>query len=330
VFEYILRPGFTTREVVTDVSGRGVGMDVVLTNVKKFGGDITLHSEPGRGTRIQIVLPCSLLLSAVLLIQTQERLYSLPTGSIERIIPLKEGEIAVYKNKRTVLYDGNYIPILSLTGALRLPEEGTPNRYGVVLQKGDKKLCLAVPEIVDEEELMMKPLPPHFRNIPLFSGANILTDGRISLVINPARLHAAAQAGGEPVARRKRPRRKRLLVVDDSFVARELLKNILLTYGYDVATAGDGMDGLAHARSHPIDLILSDIEMPRMDGIALTHAVKSDAALRAIPVIILSAREDEEHRRRGIEAGANAYIVKGTFTQHNLISSIEHLVPETA
>ncbi len=330
VYEFILRPGFTTREVVTDVSGRGVGMDVVLTNVKKFGGDIFLTSAPGRGTRIQMVLPCSLLLSTVLLIQVQGRLFSLPTGGIERIVPLSQEEIAVYKNKQTILYEGAYIPVAAVTEALRLPEDSAPSRYGIILHKGEKKLCLAVPDIVDEEELMMRPLPPHVRNIPLFSGANILPDGRISLVVNPALLSAAARAGAAPGGRRRRPRRKRLLVVDDSFVARELLKNILLTYGYEVATAGDGMDALAHARAHPIDLILSDIEMPRMDGIAFTQAVRTDASLRSIPVIILSAREDADHRRRGIEAGANAYIVKGNFTQHNLISSIEQLVPEPA
>jgi two-component system chemotaxis sensor kinase CheA len=191
--------------------------------------------------------------------------------------------------------------------------------------------CLSVPRVTDETELMTKPLPPHLRGNRIITGANVLPDGRIALFINPRAVtdkpvHTAAPAyesRPEPPAIAER---KRILVVDDSLIARELLRNILLASGYDVSLACDGQEALQHLRSHVTDLVLTDIDMPGMDGLTFTRTVKHDPALRSVPVIIVSSKEDEAQRARGKDAGADAYILKGDFHQNNLLATVKRLL----
>ncbi len=329
IYEFIFLPGFTTCEQVTDISGRGVGLDVVLTNLKKFGGEIYIHSETGKRTAFQLLLPCSLILSKVLLIKVHQKFFSLPTGSIDRIVLIENHQISEYQGKKTYLYENVYLPIIVLEDFLAIDYETTYPRYGIILRKGITKICLSVPRVISEAELMTKPLPFHLRNIPAFSGANVLPDGTISLFLNPLAINYSERSIGRRESHIEKYHKRKILVVDDSFISRELIKNILLTYGYEVSTASNGLEALTFLRNNTVELVVSDIHMPRMNGIELTHAMKSDPRLLSVPVIIITSQSEEEHRQRGLEIGADAYIVKGNFTQQNLISTIERLIPVT-
>lgn len=401
VYRLLFRPGFSTREVVTDISGRGVGLDVVATNVHQLGGEVFVTSEPGHGTTFQIVLPTTLTLSRVLLLEVDDRLFSFPVTGTEQIVLLTAASLQSFYGRVVTQWNDQLVPVVLLEDLLGIPHSTRRVRNGLILRTGESLLCLSVPRVVDETELMTKPLPPHLRKNRIITGANVLADGRISLFINPrlatehvsregrslpieggdaarrsadtlpagavgviptslqhpnaSALHADATAHGmamhagatgegvgqhpdwarlwvapdeveERGAAEAAPARRRVLVVDDSLIARELLRNILSVQGCEVALACDGQEAITHLRAHEVDLVVTDVDMPLVDGCSLTRMVREDPALRHIPVIIVSSREEPEQRRLGMAAGADAYIPKGTFHQNNLLATIERLL----
>jgi two-component system, chemotaxis family, sensor kinase CheA len=403
VYRLLFRPGFSTRDVVTDISGRGVGLDVVATNVHQLGGEVFVTSEPGHGTTFQIVLPTTLTLSRVLLLEVDDRLFSFPVTGTEQIVLLTASSMQSFYGRVVTQWNDQLVPVVLLEDLLGIPHSTRRVRNGLILRTGESLLCLSVPRVVDETELMTKPLPPHLRKNRIITGANVLADGRISLFINPrlatehvnregrslpieggdvarrsadttqsgsaAAIPASAQHPGASTMRpgtalhvdaasshagetgegvvqhadwarfwvapdeveeradaEAAPGRRRVLVVDDSLIARELLRNILSAQGCEVALACDGQEAIMHLRAHVVDLVVTDVDMPLVDGCALTRMVREDPALRHIPVIIVSSREEPEQRRLGIAAGADAYIPKGTFHQNNLLATIERLL----
>ena len=329
IYEYIFMPGFSTTDTVTDVSGRGVGMDVVMTNIKRLGGEVYVESVLGVGTTFQLIVPTSLTLSKVMILGIDGRKFSLPIGSIEKILLLEDQTITAFHGRDSLLYESEYIPIVNLYNLLGLQRHDDVV-YGLILLKGKKKLCLSVPSVEGQMEVMTKPMHPLLSSVALYSGVNVLPDGTLALYLNPLEIESlhgdvtvkSADEGSNGEEKRK------VLVVDDSFIARELLRSILASSGYDVHTAHDGLDALNSVRNERFDIVLSDIDMPEMDGLDLIRAMKLDKSLRDIPVILISSKFEEADQKRGMEAGADAYIVKGSFDQNNLLATLDHLVGE--
>ncbi|NOY05064.1 MAG: response regulator [Chlorobi bacterium] len=330
IYEYIFMPGFSTRSAVTDVSGRGVGMDVVMTNIKQLGGEVYVESVLGMGTTFQLIVPTSLTLSKVMIVSVEGRKYSLPIGSIEKVVLLRDQEVTAFHEKSSLLYEDEYIPVVDVYSLLGL-EKHDKTMFGLILLKGKKKLCLSVPVIDGQMEVMTKPMHPMLNAITLYSGINILPDGALALYINPLEIEPGENAVSADSATggKNGQKQRRILVVDDSFIARELLRNILASSGYDVHTAHNGLEALNSVRNERYDVVLSDIDMPEMDGLDLIRAMKLDKSLCDVPVILISSKFEEADQKRGLEAGADAYIVKGAFNQDNLLATLDHLTGAT-
>jgi two-component system chemotaxis sensor kinase CheA len=229
-------------------------------------------------------------------------------------------------------YEGRLTPLLRLADLLDVSgAQPFPSRHRtptVIIGTAQRPLALLIDRLVDEREVVVKPLGPLMERQRRFSGAIQLGDGRLVLLLNPMALAQTARgmALARPLARRDATRHLRLLVADDSFTTRELIRSILQSAGYEVTTAVDGLDALDKLRAAPYDLVVSDVEMPRIDGFQLTTQIRRDLGLAELPVVIITSLASESHRRRGLEAGAQAYIVKSQFDQGNLLETIRQLL----
>ena len=323
----LFRPGFSTSKSVNSVSGRGVGLDVVSTNVEQVGGTVTVESVKDQGTTFRITLPTTLTSSRVLLLEVDGGFFSMPVAHVEQIVLLPEGEAQLCSGKRFVPYHDVLLPVIEIEDILHAPRSTRRNRNGLIIQTAGAQLCLSVPRIIDEMELITRPLPGYCGTHAVFSGANILPDGSSALVLSLHGMTSSSLNIHHETAR-DTLKKKHVLVVDDSLISRELLKNILIATGYDVSLARDGQDGLFFLRTHAVDLVLSDIDMPIMDGVSFTRTMKRDPLFRNIPVVMFTSQEDEAKREACRMAGAAAYITKGGFHQNNLLSTINRILAE--
>jgi two-component system chemotaxis sensor kinase CheA len=332
LFELIFRPGFSTRLTATDVSGRGVGMDVVKSVVERLGGAVRLQSEESRGTTITLNLPVTLALLRVVLVEAANELFAFPTGSVRRIVQLSAAEVEQLQQGGRAEIAGETIPIATLAGALQIPSWPADGRQtALVAEAADNRFALLVDAVHDEQELVFKELRGPLRNQRTFTGAALLGNGDIVPILDVSALfdlasHAPLFPDTRMVQRPPSPRPTRVLVVDDSLVAAELQKNILLTAGYEADTAGDGEDALEMLRQHAWDLVIADVDMPRMDGFELATRMRADDCFRELPVIIVTSRDSLDDRRRGFAAGADAYVLKSEFDQTHLLDTVRRLV----
>ena len=331
--ELIFMPGFSTAQIITDISGRGVGMDVVRTNIVELGGQVQLSSQPGVGTTITLVLPLTLVTTRVLLVELGENTFALPATGCQGSTWAYSDQVQTIEGRATVLYQGRRAALLRLADLLDIggarPFAAQHRMPAVVVGTMQRPLALLVDRLVDEREVVVKPLGPLLEKQRRFSGAIQLGDGRLILLINPVALVQTARgmALATTVVKRDEARRHvRLLVADDSFTTRELIRTILQSAGYDVTTAVDGFDALDKLRRDAYDLVVSDIELPRVDGFQLTLHIRNDLGLADLPVIIVTSLASEAHRRRGLEVGAQAYIVKSQFNQSNLLETVQQLL----
>jgi two-component system chemotaxis sensor kinase CheA len=332
------RPGVTTNREVTTVSGRGVGMAIVSENVVKLGGTVSIESTPGAGATVRIVLPVSLATLRGSLVRVDNHEFIIPTANVARAMRVSRSSVSMVENRESICVDGSTLALVRLTDVLglssRQPAGGSMAPLNVlVLEHGQVRIGFTVDQVIGEQEVLAKPLGPLLRRVRNLAGATVVGTGRVVPILSvPDLLHAAvgfARATGpqpwtgapaEPV------RVKKLLVIDDSITARTLLQNILESAGYDVKTAPDGAVGHAALLAEPFDLVVSDVEMPTMDGFELTKRIRGEPKLAELPVVLVTAREGKEDRERGIEAGANAYIVKSSFDQLSLIEIIGKLI----
>lgn len=329
-FELLFQPGLSTAELITEISGRGVGLDVVRTNIAELGGRVQIESQAGAGTQIGLILPLTLVTTRVLLVQAGSASYALPASGCQGIIWVHRRDLRTIEGQPTIAYGGGTIAVRSLSEALGLPPArplARSERAPAVLIGGlQRRIALLVDALLDEREVVVKPLSPLLAGQRLWGGAVQLGDGSLVLLINPMALmhHAALASASAPIAQ---PRRQRhLLVVDDSFTTRELIRSVLQSAGFTVAVAVDGADALDKLQSRPYDLVVSDVEMPRLDGFQLTRNIRAHHALRDLPVILITSLASEAHRRRGLEAGAQAYIVKSQFDQESLLEVVRQLL----
>jgi chemotaxis protein histidine kinase CheA len=330
--DLIFQPGFSTSAIITDVSGRGVGMDVVKRNiVEDLRGTIGIRTREGGGTVFSIRLPLTLAVMRILLISAGGGTFGVAAHYINEIIRVPETELIQVLDKKAVRLREEFIPVVSLEKLLGLPgrEERSPeNALIVIVRMGSEKLGLIADTLIDEEDMVIKSLPGHMKNVQLVSGITISGRNEIINVLHVPALMQAAKEVRDPrhAAETRGDEAIHILVVDDSVNTREIEKSILESYGYKVTMAGDGMEALEKAGERSYDLVITDVEMPRLDGFSLTERLRKDEIYKDTPIIIVTSREKEEDKRRGIMVGADAYIVKGSFDQSNLLETVQNLV----
>lgn len=335
----IFQPGVTTSRTVTDMSGRGVGLDVVRRNVEALHGRIDVHWRPGSGAAFTLRFPLRLGSTRGLLLQVAGEQFALPLSAVERIITIKPESIIPLEGRDAILFEGQAVALVKLADILDLPvlrPVGHGSQPAVILVIGEKRLAILVDALLGEQEIVIKNLGGQLVRVAGLAGATVIGDGTVVLVLNAADLiRLATQGQPRPVFSAEPPeltsleRRARqvILIVDDSITTRTLEKNILEAAGYSVRLATDGEEAWTLLQRDPLpDIVISDVAMPRMDGIALTKRVKGDARTADLPLILVTSMESTEDKARGVEAGADAYITKGSFNQSNLLETIEQLI----
>jgi two-component system chemotaxis sensor kinase CheA len=340
-----MRPGFSTSAIITDLSGRGVGLDVVKTNVEELRGDLSIGSVPDQGTRITLRLPLTVSIISVLLVMQGGEPYAIPLTAVEEVARVRVKELESNRGKEALTVRGRLLTLVRLGDLLGLPplpgserdlvsEEDFLNI--VVLKFRSQHLALEVDQTLREQEVLVKSLGSNLQKAPLVSGATILRRGEPALILNVFDIFAEAfrmeERGSikKKVLSKEQERRiPRVLVVDDSITTRTIEKNILDRAGYDVTTAVNGDEALAKmGEALPFDLFVLDVDMPGMSGFELTEKIRQDARTRETPVIICTSRASDEDKRKGISVGAQAYIVKGAFDQNVLLDTVKSLIGE--
>jgi two-component system chemotaxis sensor kinase CheA len=338
--EAIFTSGITTSPIITDISGRGVGLDVVRRNVEALHGRIDVESELGQGATFTLILPLTLTSSRGLLVETAGKLFVIPHNAIEYIMQIVPQDVIALEGHDAVLYGGRPLALVRLADVLNLqPMEG--QRDGdripvVILAAAERRMAFAVDALAGEQEVVIKGLGNQLTRVGGIAGATVMGSGEVVLILNVADLIKLGLRGehGSVLAALVRPAptrevraQKRVLVVDDSITTRTLEKNILEAAGYLVQLATDGQEALGTIAAEGVpDLIVSDVVMPRLDGFGLTQRLKEDPRTADIPVILVTSLDSAEDKSRGIEVGADAYITKSTFDQNNLLETIEQLI----
>jgi two-component system chemotaxis sensor kinase CheA len=335
--DLIFQSGFSTSPIITDISGRGVGLDVVRRNVEALGGRINIAWQEGQGSAFTLVLPLALTSSRALLVHAAGQKFAIPLNAIERIEYIHAAQVNSVGGHETIHYEGRPLTLVHLGDVLGLPAARHANGSRlpvVVLAAAERRMAFAVDELDDELEVVMKGLGKQLARVGGVAGASVMGSGEVLLILNVADLIKLAQRGtgrsvlqtAEPVAKSGRPQR-RILVVDDSITTRTLEKNILEAAGYHVRIAMDGLEALNTVATGELpDLIISDVSMPRMDGLGLAARIKGDLRTANIPFILVTSLDSPEDKARGVEVGADAYIVKSSFDQQNLLETIEQLI----
>ena len=326
----VFRSGLSTASFVSDISGRGVGLDVVRANVEAVRGRIEIHTEPGVGTEFRVIVPITLAVLPCLLVDAGGQRHAIPMHSI---VQADSNSAEGRAEGRPVVFAGTQaVPVSNLAATLGLP----PDEDGpIVLVAGlTRQQAFRVGALVGQRDVVVKGLSRLLPRLDVLAGASVEPDGSILLVldvsglIDRARISQArpsiAVAGDEPAT--AGTTRARILVVDDALTVRELQRSILERGGYEVQTAADGVEAMSVLAEGDVDLVLTDVEMPRMDGFALTEAIRAHPVRGNVPVLILTSRASEDDRQRGMEAGADGYIVKSAFNEAALLSAVQRLL----
>jgi two-component system chemotaxis sensor kinase CheA len=332
----IFLPGLSTSRLITDVSGRGVGLDVVKGRVEALHGTVDVTFAPGRGTRFALAVPLTLTTLRALLVGAGGQTLALAGTNVQKLVRIGSDDLASVAGREMLRLGDAPLPVAGLAETLGLPARAASGAGGrrpaVIVAAGERRMAFVVDEFVAEQEVVIKNLGSRLRRVPLVSGATILPSGQIALVLNAASVIRAALARGSAgtlapaPAAPPAPARRRVLVADDSVTTRTLEKSILEAAGYEVLAAADGAAAWRLLQERGADLLVSDVEMPRMDGLALTEAVRASPRFRELPIVLVTARASEEDRARGARAGADAYLVKSAFDQKNLLETIAQLL----
>ncbi|MBV8643205.1 MAG: hybrid sensor histidine kinase/response regulator [Candidatus Eremiobacteraeota bacterium] len=337
LLQFLFLPGFSMKSEVTEISGRGVGLDVVQTMVKRVHG--TIRVERGSaGTRFQLQLPLSLSVVRALLVDVGGEPYAIPIAAIHRALTLPPEEIQALEGRQVFMLDGRTVSVVGARQVLHGADEPIAGeRFSVVVLGEGEDMCgLIVERFLGEQELVVQPLDTRLGKIKDVAaggldegGSPVLIVDAEDVIVSVRKLSAVRRLSTvhhDDAARR----RKRVLVVDDSLTVRELERKLLDAVGYEVDVAVDGMDAWNAVRSGRFDLVVTDVDMPRMDGIELVELIKKDRNLAAVPVMIVSYKDREEDRRRGLDAGADYYLTKGSFQDDTLLNAVADLIGEAA
>ncbi|HZK74586.1 MAG TPA: response regulator, partial [Clostridia bacterium] len=328
--QLIFRSGISTAKVLTEDSGRGVGLDVVSTAVAAVHGEIEVVNHPGLGAEFRIVVPITLTVVACLIVSIAGQSFALPLHRIIRM--LDEQNVQVVSGRRLAVIDGQAVPVSDLAELLGLPAaDGGP---WVLLGTATDTHAFQVETVLQKRDVVVRGLTGRLRDLTGVSGASIEPNGSILLVLDVPALIERSTAIGDATSRAvDKPAsggQISVLVVDDALMVRELQRSILERGGYAVRTANDGAEALAMLAEQPADLVVTDLEMPNVDGFLLTSSIRAHPRLSNIPVLIVSSRSSDEDRQRGLDAGADGYIVKTSFDEAGLLSAVSRLLGRTA
>jgi len=335
LLEFLFLPGFSTATTVTEFSGRGVGLDVVQDTVRKVGGNVRITTAVGKGTTFHMQLPLTLSVIRAVIVDVAGEPYAFPHTRIDRLIRVRRDDVRSIEHRQFATVDGQNVGLVMAGQLLDIPAP-TPAMTDlpiVLLSDGTGEYGLVVDAFRGEQDLVVRPLDARLGKVPNLSAAAILDDGSPVLIVDVEDLLRSMDQfiqTGSLVRCETRPagsgRKKRVLVVDDSITVREVERQLLLHNGFEVAVAVDGVDGWNKVRAERYDLMVSDIDMPRMNGLQLVQAVRADERLRDLPVIIVSYKEREEDRMRGLEVGANAYLTKSSFHDNRFMEAVVDLI----
>ena len=330
--ELIFAPGFSTADTLTELAGRGVGMDVVRSEAQALGGRVVIASNAGQGTRFTIHLPLTLAVTQVVLVASAGKTYALPSTLVEQVLPVREPDLQAAAAAGVLEVQGQVLPfhyLPALLGEGETFEPGMRSRPVMLLHSGGERIALQGDEVLGNREVVIKNLGPQLARVPGIAGATVLGSGDIVLILNPLALGRNAGTAAPTVDVPLHPvpavHKPTVMVVDDSLTVRRVTQRLLEREGYRVALAKDGVDALEQLPGVRPDLMLVDIEMPRMDGFDLVRHVRGDAATQAIPVIMITSRTADKHRNYAMGLGVNAYFGK-PFQEPVLLGAIAGLL----
>ncbi len=339
LLQFLFLPGFTLKETVTEISGRGVGLDVVQNMVKNVRGNIRVSTQPGKGLRVQLQLPLTLSVLRALLVEVAGEPYAIPLTQIARALRLERDRIQVLEGRHHFTFGDQQVGLLTAHQVLDCgePKFNADDLPVVVLGDRSARYGVVVDRFLGERELVVQPLDSRLGKIQDISAAALMEDGSPILIVDVDDMVRSIEklvSGGTAVQVERTdlkslPRkRKRVLAVDDSLTVRELERKLLAGHGYAADVAVDGMDAWNAVRANDYDLVITDVDMPRMDGIELATLIKADPRLKSLPVMIVSYKDREEDRMRGLEAGADYYLTKGSFQDETLLQAVVDLIGE--
>jgi len=334
VMALMFESGLSTSSILTDVSGRGLGLAIVREKIEKIGGNIEVERAVPGGTCFRLILPTTLANFHGILVAVGEHRFVLPSLNVECVTRVALSAVKTVESRDTIELNGQIVSLVRLGDVLQLSRDDIDARPSSILQvavltSGGKRVAFSVDAILGDQEVLVRGLGPQLLRVRNITGATVLGAGQVVPILNPSDLLKSALKVLPVQPRQSAPttaRRQSILVVEDSITSRALIKNILESSGYLVTGAVDGVDALTTLRTGEFDLVVSDVEMPRMDGFTLTGQIRADKKFGELPVILVTALDSREHKERGIEVGANAYLVKSSFDQRNLLDAVKRLI----
>ncbi len=337
LLEFLFLPDFSTRDEVTEISGRGVGLDVVREMVKELGGSVVINNLPGKGAKFILKLPLTLSVISALLVEISSEPYAFPLSKVDRILKINTKDITEMEGRQFIVSEGENVGLISAAEVLGFEQVDSTGDTLTVLLLSDRMdtYGVVVDRYIDQKQLSVSALDERLGKVPNVSSVALMENGEPLFILDADDLvrsiNYMVNGGGltdvyRAAEKQLKSSRKRILVVDDSLTVREVEKDLLLSKGYFVDLAVDGMDGWNAVRRISYDLVITDVDMPRMDGIDLVKSIKHDLHLKKLPVMIVSYKDRSEDRRRGLDAGADYYLTKGSFHDDTLLDAVEDLI----
>ena len=335
IHSLIFAPGFSTRTEVTELSGRGVGLDVVRANVEKLKGSIQVTSTPGNGCKFQVRLDTSLAVTKVLIVEINQAFYAIPLEFIQTMLTISQQDILASEGSQMITFADCPTSISWLADLLQLPPSknkhsaNKSNLPCIILQVGSDRFGVIVDALIDRQDVVLKPQSKLLKRIPNIAGATILGSGEVCMILNPIDLlHSLRKGAWQDVSRQVEQveTKNKLLLVEDSIIIRTQMQRLLKNAGYEVTSAVDGLEGFNKIQSEHFDVVVSDVEMPNMTGLELTANIRKQSQYDNLPIILVTTLASPEDKRRGEEAGANAYLTKGDFDQKLLLDTLNQLI----
>lgn len=332
--DYMFVSGISTSDIVTDLSGRGLGLAIVKDSIEQLGGEINIETTIGKSTNFRILLPTSIITFRGVLFELSGREFIIPTSKVHKVIRLNKKEIKTIENKATIPFAGKIIPLLNLSEILELPVNEMVSEFVqiVVFEIEGKQIGFLIDNIIGDQDVLVKNFNKQLAHVRNISGATILGSGKVVPILNISDLFKSSlKTTISPRTftgdkKTDKEAQKSILIVEDSITSRTLLKNILESAGYQITTAIDGIDGFTKLKEGSFDAIVTDIEMPRMNGFELTAKIRADKDCAELPIVLVTTLSKREDKEKGIDVGANAYIIKSSFNQSTLLETLDRLI----
>ncbi|HYU42692.1 MAG TPA: response regulator [Vicinamibacteria bacterium] len=329
--ELLFASGLSTSAVITDLSGHGLGMAIVKDRVERLGGRVRVETRAGAGTTVRMTVPATVATFRGLLVRAGLRPVLLPLASVQRVLRVSPADVQAAGGTTAIRHEGGALPVGELAAVLgwAAPAPGSGKRPCVVVQGGDERAGFFVEEVLGEREVLVKEMAPPLLRVRHVAAGGLIGTGELALILRPEDLVPGIRelsASASRTASVESTQPAAILVVDDSITTRTMERNLLEAAGYHVEVAADGIEAWAALKTRPFDLVVSDVDMPRLDGFGLTARIRSEERLSDLPVVLVTALESREDRERGVEVGANAYVIKSGFDQSKLLEIIQRLV----